>query len=197
MQNRDCKTNNCKVTKIGWRWLESITCALIVMLSTGCEQIRERFPALPNFERPSPQPSTPPTPAQSPTTAQIETAIYQQINQVRQKDGLSKLKTNDRLAAVARRYSQQMAERNFFSHTSIDGKTLRDRVRASRISYRIVGENLFKGTNLTRPAPTAVDGWVKSKGHRENILEPTFAETGVGVWKKNNTYYMTQLFLQP
>lgn len=189
MRNRNFKINKAP-------WLAGISYVAFVLLSTGCEQIRERFPDLPSVEPPSSRPSTPPTPAQSPTAAQIETAIYQQINQVRQRDGLSKLKPNDRLAAVARRYSQQMAEKNFFSHTGIDGTTLGDRVRAGRISYRIVGENLFKGTNLTRPAPSAVDGWLKSKGHRENILYPVFAETGIGVWKKNNTYYITQLFLQ-
>ncbi|MBD1842080.1 CAP domain-containing protein [Cyanobacteria bacterium FACHB-63] len=173
-----------------------IGCTALILATTGCKQIRERFPDFPILERPSSQPSTPPTPVQSTTTARIETAIYQQINQVRQQDGLSGLKNNNRLAAVARRYSKQMAEKNFFSHTSPDGTTPADRVRADRIFYIAVGENLFKGTNVAQPAPAAVEGWLDSPGHRENILRPIYAETGVGVWKKNNTYYITQLFLR-
>lgn len=176
--------------------LSSIGWIALMLATTGCEQIRERFPQLPNFDRSAPQPSTSPTPAQSATTAQIETAIWRQINQVRQQDGLVALKNNDRLAAVARRYSQQMAEQNFFGHTSRDGATVVERVRAVRISYYAVGENLFKGTNIDHPAPSAVKGWLNSPGHRENIMRPVFAETGVGVWKKNNTYYITQLFLR-
>lgn len=175
-------------------WLTRIGCMVLIVTTTGCDQIRERFPQFPIFERP--RSSTPPTPTQSTTTAQIETTIYNQINQVRQRDGLSQLKNNDRLAAVARRYSQRMAEKNFFGHTDPDGTTVVDRVRAGQISYYVVGENLFKGTNVARPAPSAVAGWLKSPGHRENILRPVFAETGVGVWKKNNTYYITQLFLK-
>ena len=169
---------------------------LLLLLTTGCEQIRERFPELPNLKRPLPQQSAPPTPVQSATTAQIEVAIYQQINQVRQQDGLTPLKPNDRLAAVARRYSRRMAEKNFFSHTSTDGSTLVDRVRRGQISYHVVGENLFKGTNIPQPAQNAVEGWLNSPGHRENILRPVFAETGIGVWKQKNTYYITQLFLR-
>lgn len=168
----------------------------LMLITTGCEQLREQFPEFPIFERPSPQPSTPPTPVQSATTGRIETAIYQQINQVRQQDGLTGLKHNERLAAVARQYSQKMAEKDFFSHTSPDGTTPADRVRAGRIAYYMMGENLFRGKNIVSPAPIAVEGWLKSPGHRENILRPVFAETGVGVWKKNETYYITQLFLR-
>ncbi|MBW4542038.1 MAG: CAP domain-containing protein [Myxacorys chilensis ATA2-1-KO14] len=202
MQNSDFKINNLKLAKKPRKarhhravWLGGIGCIALLFAGTGCEQIRERFPEFPNIE-PSPRASTPPTPVQSATAAQIETAIHQQINQVRQQDGLTGLKTNDKLATVARRYSQQMAEQNFFSHTGFDGTTLVDRVRAGRISYYAVGENLFKGTNIAQPAPVAVDGWLNSPGHRKNILRPVFSETGVGVWKKNNTYYITQLFLR-
>lgn len=203
MQYSDFKINSSKLANITRKvrqhraaWLRGSGCIALIVATTGCQQIRERFPDLPTLERFSPPPSIPPTPVQSATTAQIETTIYQQINQVRQQDGLTKLKNNDRLAAVARRYSQQMAEQNFFSHTSPDGTTPADRVRAGRIFYYVVGENLFKGTNVATPASAAVKGWLQSPGHRENILRPVFAETGVGVWKKDNTYYITQLFLR-
>lgn len=170
-----------------------IGCLVLIWATTGCKEIREQFPELPTFERPAPPP---PKPAQSPTAAKIETAIYQQINQVRQEDGLKTLKKNDRLAEVARRYSQQMAEKDFFSHTGADGSNVADRVVAGQISFQIVGENLYMGTNIRKPAENAVEGWMNSPGHRENILRPVYAETGIGVWKKNNTYYITQLFLR-
>ncbi|GAP97898.1 CAP domain-containing protein [Leptolyngbya sp. NIES-2104] len=169
-----------------------ISCLLIGAM-TGCKEIREQFPELPTFERPAP---LPPKPAQSPTAAKIETTIYQQINQVRQQDGLKGLKKNDRLAEVARRYSQQMAEKEFFSHTGADGTNVADRVEAGQISFQIVGENLYMGTNIRQPADNAVEGWMNSPGHRENLLRPVYAETGIGVWKKGNTYYITQLFLR-
>ncbi|GAA6624163.1 hypothetical protein NUACC26_099880 [Scytonema sp. NUACC26] len=89
-----------------------------------------------------------------------------------------------------------MAEKNFFSHTGADGSTLSQRAQSGGIIYWVVGENLFKSTNIPQPVPVAVKGWMKSPGHRENILRPIFRETGVGVWRIGSTYYITQLFLR-
>lgn len=169
---------------------------VIALLSTGCEQLIESLPPLPVVEIPSNQPSIPQIPAESATTAQIETAIRQGINQVRQKNGLQPLQNNVKLAQVARNYSRQMAEKKFFSHTGADGSTLQDRVRDGGVSYWVIGENLYTSTNIPRPVPSAIQGWMNSPGHRENILRPIFAETGVGVWRVGNTYYVTQLFLR-
>ncbi|MBD2775220.1 CAP domain-containing protein [Iningainema tapete] len=167
----------------------------LALLTTGCEQVIEYLPPLPRVEIPSTQ--TPkPIPRQTSTTNNIEAAVRQRINQVRQQNGLTTLQNNEKLARVARNYSRQMAEKNFFSHTGADGSTLPQRVRAGGISYWVVGENLFTSTNIPQPVPAAVEGWMKSKGHRENILRPGWKETGVGVWRTGNTYYITQLFLR-
>jgi uncharacterized protein YkwD len=168
----------------------------IALLLTGCEQAIDYLPPLPQIQIPSNKPSQAPQPIQSPQTAQIEAEIRQQINQVRQKNGLQPLKNNEKLAEVARNYSRQMSENNFFSHTGADGSTLSDRVSAGGIVYWMVGENLFKSKNVRQPVPAAVEGWLASPGHRENILRPMFRETGVGVWRNGNTYIITQLFLR-
>ncbi|YAF98094.1 MAG: CAP domain-containing protein [Nodularia sp. CChRGM 3473] len=177
-------------------WLVSVTMAGIAFILTGCEQAVEYLPPLPRVQIPSDRPEQPPLPPQSATTTQIEVAVRQRINQVRQENELQPLQNNEKLAQVARDYSRQMAEQNFFSHTGADGSTLQDRVSAGGIIYWVVGENLFKSTNVPQPVKVAVDGWMKSPGHRENIVRPVFTETGVGVWRVGNTYYITQLFLR-
>ena len=179
-----------------FHWIIKAVGVAIALCLTGCEQAIEYLPPLPNIEIPSNQPPKAPQPAQTPQTAQIEAQIRSSINQVRQKNGLQPLQNNEKLAQVARNYSRQMIEKNFFSHTGIDGSTLSQRVRAGNISYWIVGENLFRSKNIPQPVSAAVDGWLKSPGHRENILRPVFRETGVGVWRKGNTYVITQLFLR-
>lgn len=126
----------------------------------------------------------------------MEASVRDRINAIRQEHGLTTLTNNEKLAEVARRYSQLMAQHNTFSHTGPDGSTLAKRVRAGGIVYWVVGENLFKSTNIAQPVPVAIDGWMKSPGHRENILRPVFRETGVGVWRVGSTYYITQLFLR-
>ncbi|MDX2214874.1 MAG: CAP domain-containing protein [Oculatellaceae cyanobacterium bins.114] len=169
---------------------------ITLLLLSGCDLIRDIPPILPTFPLPAPPPSAIADATQSATEAQLEAEVWQQINVIRQQRGLSPLKNNPKLAQVARRYSQRMAEQNFFSHTAPEGDTMVDRVRSVGIFYFALGENLFKGTNLSEPASAAVTGWMNSPGHRRNILRSEYREMGIGVWRKGNTYYFTQLLMR-
>jgi uncharacterized protein YkwD len=180
-------------------WLLSGAIALSLM---GCESLTQVLPDLPlptsfPIQSPSTSPSAASARAQSPAIAEMEATVEQRINEIRQQQGLKPLKNNARLAQVARNYSRLMAEKNFFSHTGPDGRRVGQRVQAAGIVYWIVGENLFKSVNIPNPAPVAVRGWMESPGHRENILNGKYSETGVGVWQQGNSYYFTQLFLRP
>ena len=174
-----------------------IICTSVTLALLGCESVPDFFPQLPKQDAPIDASPIPRASVQSPTTSKMETAVQQRINEIRQKNELNPLENNESLAQVARNYSQQMARDNFFSHTGSDGSTLAQRVSAGGISYFVVGENLFKSTNAPSPVPLAVKGWMDSPGHRENILRPVFTQTGVGVWREGNTYYITQLFMRP
>lgn len=70
------------------------------------------------------------------------------------------------------------------------------RIERAGIFYFLVGENLFICTNIPQPVAASVKGWMSSPGHRQNILRPEYRETGVGVWRKGNSYYFTQLFMR-
>lgn len=175
------------------KWIAYIVAALIL---SGCDTL-SKFPSRqPQINTPSNSQQTPRATAQSPTTAQMEAQVRQRINEIRQKQGLSQLRNNEKLARVARNYSQQMAEKNFFSHTSPEGSTMVQRVKSAEIYYLMLGENLFMCTNVPQPVPSAVQGWMDSPGHRKNILRPEYRETGIGVWRKGNSYYITQLFMR-
>lgn len=180
-----------KLSKLIW-----FASAAIALLVSGCEEALKYMPPLPNIELPSRQPPLPFVAPESAKIADMEAAVRQGINKVRQQNGLQPLQNNEKLTQVARNYSRQMAEKNFFSHTGADGSTLQDRVRAGRISYWMVGENLFTSKNVPQPVPAAIKGWMNSPGHRANILRPVFRETGIGIWRVGNTYYITQLFLR-
>ncbi|HIK14254.1 MAG TPA: CAP domain-containing protein [Leptolyngbyaceae cyanobacterium M33_DOE_097] len=166
-----------------------------MVLLTGCE-VSDRILELVPQPQNVPQAQLSPSSAQSTATAQMEAQVRQQINKIRQQKGLVELRNNEKLAQVARNYSRRMAEEKFFAHVSPQGDTLSDRVEAEKIFYFLIGENLFTSTNIPKPVPAAIDGWMKSPGHRENILRSEFRETGIGVWKVGNTYYFTQLFLR-
>ncbi|HEY9881320.1 MAG TPA: CAP domain-containing protein [Leptolyngbyaceae cyanobacterium] len=174
--------------------------ALSVLLLTGCtaiEQLPTKLPAiLSTGGTTAPAPSSTTTVAQAEATSQMEAQVFAQINTIRQQQGLSELRQNDKLAQVARDYSRRMAEGDFFAHTSPQGDTMVERVHAAGIFYFMLGENLFTSTNIPQPANAAVKGWMNSPGHRENILRQEYRETGIGVWRRGNTYYFTQLFMR-
>jgi uncharacterized protein YkwD len=186
------KTNRQQLPRKVW-----IVWTPIALILLGCEPARNFLPQLPGQDVPVAEPQTPRASVQSAALAEMEAAVEERINEIRQQNGLNPLQKNERLAQVARNYSQTMARENFFSHTGPDGDTSAQRVRSAGLSYRVVGENLFKSTNAPQPVQLAVKGWMNSPGHRENILRPVFTQTGIGIWRDGNTYYITQLFMRP
>lgn len=175
------------------KWFAGMAIALTL---SACEFVSQSLPHLPQIDTRSSQQQNYRAIAQSPATAQMEAQVLKRINEIRQQHGLKQLRNNEKLAAVARNYSRQMQEQNFFSHTSPAGDTMVQRVHSAGIFYVMLGENLFKCTNIPNPVPEGVRGWMESPGHRENILRPEYRETGIGVWREGNTYYFTQLFLR-
>jgi len=83
---------------------------------------------------------------------------------------------NDKLTLAAEGHSQDMAAKNYFSHTSADGRTLADRVDATGYAWSSLGENIAAGY----PGINAVmDAWIASPGHCANLMNSDFAEVGV------------------
>jgi uncharacterized protein YkwD len=83
---------------------------------------------------------------------------------------------NSQLTQAADGHSQDMAARNYFSHTSADGRTMSDRINASGYRWSTIGENIAAG----QPSVDAVmDGWLASDSHCANLMNPSFKEMGV------------------
>lgn len=70
-----------------------------------------------------------------------------------------------------------MFQRGYFSHVTPDGKNLADRLKEGNIIYMFAGENLA----LAPDTDLAMEGLMKSPGHRKNILSDGFRKIGVGV----------------
>jgi uncharacterized protein YkwD len=79
-----------------------------------------------------------------------------------------------------------------FSHTRPDGTTCFTALKQFGVSYSTAGENIAYGQP---DAQSVVTGWMNSAGHRANILNGSFKQTGIGVYKVNGTYYWTQEFI--
>jgi uncharacterized protein YkwD len=135
--------------------------------------------------------------SQSTSIANMERQLWSQVNRQRQRYGLRPLRSNPRLNQIARTYSRQMANYNFYRHRGLWGETPRQRVEAQGLRARLVGENLVKFSLRPNPTTVAVQSWMRSPGHRRTLLLPQMTDTGIGVWKKGANYFFTQLYVQP
>ena len=119
----------------------------------------------------------------------FEGEVIRLCNEIRKQNGLPTLSGNWELSRVARYKSQDMHDRNYFSHTSPTYGSPFNMMKSFGISYRTAGENIAKGY---RTPQAVVDGWMNSEGHRANILNASFKEIGVGYCADG--YYWTQMF---
>lgn len=128
-------------------------------------------------------------------------AVVDLINAERVSAGCDPLQVNSKLVAAAQGHSEDMAIYDFFSHTGSNGSSAGQRIAAQGYSYSTWGENIAAGYST---ATSAVNGWMDSEGHRNNILNCNFKETGVGYYflandpgNENWRYYWTQIFASP
>jgi len=127
-----------------------------------------------------------------------EREIFELINQERNKKGLGELSWDASLSRLARAYSQKMARENFFSHYDRSGEAVDGRARQMHIkSWSKIGENLFFCQGFGNPNELAVRGWMKSASHRENILDPDYTDSGIGIAEsEDGKIYITQIFIE-
>ena len=106
-----------------------------------------------------------------------EKEVFDLINKQRAQNGLSPLKENSELQRVARIKAQDMVNNNYFSHTSPTYGSPFDMMKSFKISYNTAGENIAGNSSNS----SAVTAWMNSPGHRANILNSSFNQTGIGV----------------
>ncbi|HEX4150611.1 MAG TPA: CAP domain-containing protein [Steroidobacteraceae bacterium] len=101
------------------------------------------------------------------------------------------------LDEVALGHARDMAEHGYFEHRDPAGHSPADRVRAVGYLESLVGENIAYGV---KSADEAVQGWLDSPDHCENIMDPRFAEMGIayseGRARKHGLYWV-QVLAEP
>jgi len=95
------------------------------------------------------------------------------------------------MVAVARGHSSDMCERDYFDHTSLDGRSPFDRMRDGGVRFSTAGENIAWGQ---RSAAEVHRSWMNSSGHRRNILGSGYGRIGVGLEECGGRMYWTQIF---
>jgi uncharacterized YkwD family protein len=133
--------------------------------------------------------------ATSPSTSAFDdqhARILKLVNTERAKFGIQPLKMNSSLCRLAELKSEEMVQKNYFSHQSPNHGSAFDMMRSYGINYMIAGENLA----IDKDADYAHNAWMNSKAHKENILNPSFTQIGIGICAKGNSSYVyTQMFI--
>ncbi len=118
------------------------------------------------------------------------------LNRERRKHGLAELRFHSGYAGLCRSHSRSMASagRIFHGdnprhiHSSWSGENVAEipmgKVRGFR---RRISNERDVALALHRM-------WINSPGHRRNMLDPRFRQVGIGVHRRGNRYYATQLF---
>ncbi|MBB4889573.1 uncharacterized protein YkwD [Streptomyces netropsis] len=124
--------------------------------------------------------------------ARLASEVVTLTNAERTAAGLRPLAVDPRLTAAAQGHSTDMVGRDFYSHTTPEGREPWDRAAAAGCPHRGIGENIACGQ---RSPVDVLRGWMDSPGHRANILTPHFTHIGIGyaTGSRAGTYW-TQLF---
>jgi uncharacterized protein YkwD len=144
--------------------------------------------------------------AQTCGLANFQQELINRINQIRASAracgtlnyaAAAPLKWNDKLFNAAAGHSADMAVKNYFSHTSLDGRSFSQRITNAGYDWRAVGENIAAGQTSVEQVMTA---WVNSPGHCANLMNKNFTEVGVACVKNDASsyrYYWTMDLAQP
>jgi uncharacterized protein YkwD len=141
---------------------------------------------------PSPT-ATPTVPSSGGVGTAEENEVVRLTNAERAKGGCQALKHDARLHKAAFGHSSDMAAKNYFDHTSQDGRSFLDRIRAAGFTGGSGwAENIAMGQ---RTPASVVSAWMNSPGHRTNIMNCDYNLIGVGAVKDSKgQIYWTQDF---
>ena len=99
------------------------------------------------------------------------------INKYRKQNGLGELKPLARLQQTAKLKAEDLVKNGYFSHNSETLGNPFEMLKSNNVIYDIAGENLAGNTEPQK----AVEAWINSETHKQNILEEKFNYTGICV----------------
>jgi uncharacterized protein YkwD len=135
----------------------------------------------------APAPAPPASAPAPPPAGQLDRVVVL-VNQARVDNGCATLRVDDKLTAAASAHSADMSSRDYFSHTTPEGVTFDKRIENAGFEQP-GAENIAKGQ---QSADEVMAAWMKSKGHRANILNCQLTAIGVGL--ATDGWYWTQDF---
>lgn len=148
---------------------------------------------------PTPEPTSEPSPspiadpAESADASDFGSGVLSLVNSHRSAAGLSSLKYSSSMQKAADTRAKECA--SSFSHTRPDGSRAYTALTERGLTFTAFGENLFAAMGMDSvSAEFAVEQWMASPGHRDNIMKAEFTHMCIGVAYKGDEVYVVQLF---
>ncbi|HEX8231328.1 MAG TPA: CAP domain-containing protein [Chloroflexia bacterium] len=150
-----------------------------------------------NRTTPAPAPPAQQAPA-SVSLDGAESFIMQAINEQRVAAGVAPVKLQAAVTEISRSRSNDMAARNYFSHTSPDGKQFLGMLGEYKVGYKFAGEILARNNYPDAEASrVAIESYMSSAAHKAILLDGRFTSVGVGhAVGADGMHYYTVIFVQ-
>lgn len=130
-----------------------------------------------------------PAPGESQRTDEPEVGLLDMVNAARVSEHLAPLARSPALDAIARAHAEAMKARGVLGHDVGQGGAS-ERLAAAGLSFSGFGENIARAQSAARAHRVI---WA-SPSHRGNVIEPRFAQLGVGVARDGGTLWVCELF---
>ncbi|HEX8765308.1 MAG TPA: CAP domain-containing protein [Candidatus Acidoferrum sp.] len=115
--------------------------------------------------------------SQMPPRNESERELFDLLNKERSENELPELKWDDALFKAARKHALLMLDLNIMEHQLPGEPGLDERLTNAGARFTYIAENIALG----KDSMTIHDGWMRSPGHRANILNPRITAVGIAV----------------
>ncbi len=127
----------------------------------------------------------------------MEKRLFDLINSERRLRNLNQFKLDTKIQKAARSHSKDMVKRRYFDHVNPDKENVGSRLKAAKIKWTMVAENIASNKNMDDPVEIAFKGWLESKDHYKNITSAEYELSGIGIAQaQDDTFYFTQIFVK-
>ena len=130
--------------------------------------------------------------AQNPSSfdAAGEAQVFADLNQSRAEAGVPPLKLDPKLTDAARRHALLLPKHHVLSHQFSGEPPLTERLRSTGLIFTAAAENVGMNTELS----DVNDMFMRSPGHRANMLNAAYDAVGIGVVHMGPNYWVTEDF---
>lgn len=133
---------------------------------------------------------------QAPESSDYISRMLYLINSARAERGIAPLCLNGTLNALACSRCADMLGRNYFSHTTPEGKNVYTILQENGIGYSAAGENIANSSPASSAsADLHFNIWINSSTHRDNILNGGFSQIGIGFGSAGSLFISTLIFI--